>query len=346
MKGESEMLDDPVELRKVLEAYKIVPRYVEPYGKVLKIYTPFGNYALKKYERATRNPIEMIETDSSLFQRGFQNIAPIFRGNQGEYLIENAEGFYYLMPWYEENGTSNQKYRYEQMFKQLSILHHKTVDIQSVDPQEIENYAEGLRAQLEFVKENLADELTRCEYKTYMSPSELFFCTTYFKTKQAIEFSQTKLEEWEAWAKETKESRTVTNHGDLSLGHYVVDQTGRGYFINFEKSRTASPVNDLLQVSHELLQGLPLHNETKWNWMINYFDHFEWSKGERMLYMIHLSNPIDWLDLKMETSRIELSEMHKVGKMQQIYWKMLNTEYVVSKLLEIEAKQEEQIDAE
>ena len=334
------MLEDPVQLRKVLESYKIVPRYVEPYGKVLKIYTPFGNYALKKYERLNRNPVDMIETVVGLFQRGFQNVAPIFRGIQGEYLVEGEDGFYYLMPWYEEGRAPNQRHRYEQMFKQLSILHHKTVDTQNIDEEEISQYTEGFQKQIEFVKENLEDELARCESKIYMSPSELFFCTTYFKTKQAIEFSEKKLDEWDSWAKEVKESRSVMNHGDLSLGHYVVDQTGRGYFINFEKSKTASPVNDLLQVSQELLQGLPLHNETKWNWMLNYFSNFEWSKGERILYMIHMSNPMDWLDFRVEASRSNFSEIEKVGKMQQIYWKMLNTEYIISKLLEMEANEE------
>lgn len=335
------LLDDPVRLRRVLEAYKIVPRYVEPYGKVLKIYTPFGNYALKKYETGSRNPIEMIETVASLFQRGFQNVAPIFRGVQGEYLVEDGQEFYYMMPWYEEGQALSQRHRYEQMFKQLSILHNKTVDTQEVGEEEITAYAEGFRAQLNFVKENLTEELLRCESKGYMSPSELFFCTTYFKSKQAIEFSEARLAEWEDWAKEVKESRTVINHGDLSLAHYVVDQTGRGYFINFEKSKLASPVNDLIQVSHELLQGLPLHNETKWNWLQNYFQNFEWSKGERSLYMVHLSNPMDWLDFRMASMRENQSELKKVGKLQQIYWKMINTEYMVSKLLELEHQQEE-----
>lgn len=334
------MLDDPIRLRKVLESYKIVPRYVEPYGKVLKIYTPFGNYALKKYERSNRSPVEMIETVEKLFQRGFQNVAPIFRGVQGEYLVEDGEEFYYLMPWYEEGQTSSQRHRYEQMFKQLSILHNKTVDVQEVDEAEIERYTEGFRAQLSFVKENLEEELLRCEAKTYMSPSELFFCTTYFKARQSIEFSELKLGQWENWAKEIKESRSVMNHGDLSLGHYVVDQTGRGYFINFEKSKLASPVNDLIQVSHELFQGLPLHNESKWNWLQNYFQNFEWSKGERALYMVHMSNPVDWLDFRMETMRGGHSEIKKVGRLQQIYWKMINTEYMVSKLIEMEQEME------
>ncbi|MDF2945526.1 MAG: ysxE [Bacillales bacterium] len=333
-------MEDLEVVKKVLSLYHIQARYIEKIGKVYKVFTPYGNYALKKYNQNSRNPNDLIQTVSHLYVKGFQSIAPIFRAFRGEFLVDDESGTYYLMPWYEEGHNIDAPNRYEQMFRQLAQLHNKTVENKSVNETEVDSYLAPFRKNLEVIDETLSEFLNHCESKIYMSPSQLQFCSIYNKTKQAVDFSNDRIDKWESWMKDAEESRVVLNHGDLSLKHYVVDRVGHGYFINFEKSTIASPVNDLVYVTRQVVNDLPIYNDTKWTWLNNYFSNFKWSKGERHLYLANISTPFLLYNYTQDLRSRSNTELESIKTLQNIYWQMVNSEYIVSKILEIERNEE------
>ena len=68
------------------------------------------------------------------------------------------------------------------------------------------------------------------------------YCMYYHDFNQALTFSKKKLEEWYEKTKEQEKARVVVIHGKFSNDHFLLDEKGYGYFINFEKAHLGPPI--------------------------------------------------------------------------------------------------------
>lgn len=322
----------------LLKSYGLKPTFIESFGKIEKVYTNQGVYALKKIN--PHQGIDFIRYVQNLYQYGYNRIVPIYPTIDGRYGVLYEDELYYLMPWLanEEKGD------YAKLFRELARFHTISAREIKVNAEERKSHYEKSIEELEREEEFLEGFIKECEKKIYMSPFELQFCTHYHTISQALSFSKRKLKEWYEETKEKEKARIVIVHGNVADDHFLYDQKGYGYFINFEKSTIGSPIQDLLPFMVRSLRGYPKQAEDLIEWLYTYFKFFPLKEEEMLLFQSYLSQP-SFMIQRTEGLFQEgknRNERKAVKKLQREYWLLKNIEYVVSRIDEIERQKKQQ----
>ncbi|PLR93700.1 spore coat protein YsxE [Bacillus sp. T33-2] len=322
----------------ILRSYGIKPRYIEAVGKINKVYADTGIYALKKIQ--PNKGTDFMRHIQFLYQKGYNRIVPVFPTSDGRYAVLENQSLFYLMPWLSNEEKENRMERHRQMFRELARLHTlsaREIEINKED--RLEHYEKTLR-HWEKEEEFLEGFIESCENNWYMSPFELLFCQYYNNIRQAMDFSKQKLENWHEKTKDQQKSRMVVVHGKVSTEHFVYDEKGYGFFINFEEARLGSPIHDLLPFLVRSLNTLPKRAYDCVEWISTYFKYFPLKEEERSLFLSYLAHPTSILKIAemYHQKQSGKDEQKLVQKLQREFWTLKNTEYVVMKTEEIEAQ--------
>ena len=89
----------------------------------------------------------------------------------------------------------------------------------------------------------------------------------------------------------------MITHGKVSLKHFVSDERGYGYFINFENSNTAPPHFDLLPFLIKSARTYPVQCDDCVDWLYNYFRYFPLKEEELLLMQSYMAFPGSALEL-------------------------------------------------
>ncbi|MEH7106647.1 MULTISPECIES: spore coat protein YsxE [Bacillaceae] len=328
-------------VKPILEQYQIEPHFIEDFGTIQKIYSTKGTFALKKID-------PMIGTDfirhvHYLYQKGYNRIVPIYPTMDGRYAVLHDQSLYYLMPWMTDDQRENHDYKKQQLFRELARLHTLSAKEITVNKEErLEHYEKTIQ-QLDKNQEFLDGFIDVCERKTYMSPFELLYCLYYNEISQALRFSKAKFEEWYESTKENEKARMVVVHGKLSSDHFLYDDRGYGFFINFENARYGSPIHDLLPYVSRSLNTNPKRNNDVVDWVYHYYKYFPFKSDEKQLFFSYLSYPIPIIQVaeKYFRKKNPKNELKFIRQLQSRYWHLKNTEFVVMRMTEIEAAQQQ-----
>ena len=325
----------------ILKNYHIEPYFVEDYGIVQKIYSDKGTFALKKVPPTIGT--DFIRHVHLLYQKGFNRIVPIYPTMDGRYAVLHENNLYYIMPWMPNDQKENREYKNHQLFRELARLHTLSAKEITVSQEERTEHYEKTIQQLEKHQEFLDGFIDTCEKKTYMSPFELLYCLYYNEIRQALRFSKSKFEEWYESTKENDKARMVITHGKLSSEHFLFDERGYGFFINFENARYGSPIHDLLPYLSRALNTSPKRNDSALDWIYHYFKYFPFKEDEKLLFYSYLALPIPIMQVAENYYRKERSrnEMKFVRQLQHRYWHLKNSEYIVMRMTEIENQQKQ-----
>lgn len=319
----------------ILRLYDLVPKFVEEYGKVTKVYTEQGIFALKKLENDQRGQNGLLRNMHSLSEGGFRGIMPLYYTRDGRFFVYEQEQGYYLMPWLEQTDiASEENNHFYTMFSYLGKLHKATQKEKDFSAEEIEKQYEQLIEQWEREKEILDTFIEKCEQKWYMSPFELYFCSYYHQTVRSHEFAVKALDEWYHVVKEKKKTRTVMVHGDLSSQHFLVDKQRNGYFLSLEKAHEATPMYDLVQFYYRALNTYPTQRTERFEWFLEYEKVFPLHKEEKKLMISYLAYPQHMIALvkKYINEELNKNELKQTGRLQKISWLMNNLEHLVSRI--------------
>jgi spore coat protein YsxE len=324
----------------ILNNYQVKPYFVEEHGSILKIYSNKGTFALKKIVPTTGT--DFIRHVHLLYQKGFNRIVPIYPTMDGRYGVLYDKALYYLMPWMENEAKEDRLQKNQQLFRELARLHTISAKEISVSKEERTEHYEKTIELLDKNQEFLDGFVDECEKKTYMSPFELCFCLYYNEISQALRYSKTKFEEWHEKTKDEEKARMVITHGKVSSEHFLYDEKGYGYFINFENSRYGSPIHDLLPYLSRGLNTYPKRNDDVIEWVHHYLKYFPFKVDEKLLFYSYLSYPIPIIQVAERYFRKEQpkNELKFVRQLQRRYWHLKNTEYVVMRMTEIEEQQQ------
>ncbi|MBU8916642.1 spore coat protein YsxE [Bacillus sp. FJAT-29953] len=326
-------------LTPILENYQVEPYFVEDFGGIQKIYSNKGTFALKKIPPALGT--DFIRHVHYLYQRGFNRIVPIYPTMDGRYAVLHDNNLYYLMPWMANAQREDHQYKSQQLFRELARLHTLSSKEIEVNKEERAEHYEKTLQLLDKNQEFLDGYIDNCEKKTYMSPFELLFCLYYNEISQALRFSKAKFEEWYESTKENEKARMVVVHGKLSSDHFLYDERGYGYFINFENARYGSPIHDLLPYVSRTLNTSPKRNDDAISLVYHYFKYFPFKQEEKLLFNSYLAYPIPIIQMAEKYYRKPRpkNELKYVRQLQNRYWHLKNTEYIVMRMTEIENQQ-------
>lgn len=324
----------------ILNNYHVEPYFVEDYGVVQKVYSNKGTFALKKIDPTIGT--DFIRHVHLLYQKGFNRIVPIYPTMDGRYAVLHDNNLYYLMPWMP-NEKDEREHKNNQLFRELARLHTLSAKEITVTKEERTEHYEKTIQQLEKQKEFLEGFAEECERQTYMSPFELLYCLYYNEISQALKFSKTKFEEWFEHTKEDDKARMVITHGKLSPEHFLYDDRGYGFFINFENARYGSPIHDLLPYISRSLDTNPKRTDTTIDWIYHYLKHFPYKEDEKLLFFSYLALPVPIMQVAEKYYRKQRpkNELKFVRQLQHRYWHLKNTEYVVMRMTEIENQQKQ-----
>ena len=325
----------------ILKNYHVEPYFIEDYGIVQKIYSDKGTFALKKVPPTIGT--DFIRHVHLLYQKGFNRIVPIYPTMDGRYAVLHENSLYYLMPWMPNDQKENREYKNHQLFRELARLHTLSAKEITISQEERTEHYEKTIQQLDKHQEFLDGFIDECEKKTYMSPFELLYCLYYNEIRQALRFSKSKFEEWYESTKENDKARSVITHGKLSSEHFLFDDRGYGFFINFENARYGSPIHDLLPYLSRALNTSPKRNDTALDWVYHYFKYFPFKEDEKLLFYSYLSLPIPIMQVAESYYRKQRprNEMKFVRQLQHRYWHLKNSEYIVMRMTEIENQQKQ-----
>ncbi len=319
----------------ILRLYDLVPKYAEEYGKVTKIYTDQGTFALKRLENNQREQTGLLRNMHLLNESGFRGTMPLYYTRDGRFFVYEQEQGYYLMPWFEQtDAASDENNHFYTMFSVLGNLHKATKKEKDLSSDEIQRQYEQISGQWENEKEMLDGFIDKCERKWYMSPFELYFCSYYHQTIRSHEFAVKMLEEWHQVVKEKGKIRTALIHGNLSAQHFLVDKQNNGFFISLEKAREEIPTYDLVQFYYRALNTYPAARTERFEWLMEYEKVFPLQKEEKKLMISYLAYPQHMIGLVKKYIHVKgnRNELKQTGKLQKINWLMNNLEHLVSKI--------------
>lgn len=324
-------------LDSILNHYNIRADFIERFGKIYKIYSNKGTFALKHIP--VHQGIDFIRHVQYLYQKGYNRIVPIYPTLDGRYAVMHENSLYYLMPWLMNDEKEDRKERPQLMFRELARMHTLSQKEIKIDKEDRKEHYERTKQQWEKDSEFLEGFIESCEKKLYMSPFELQFCLYYHDTRQAQRFALKKLEEWYEATKDQDKARTVINHGKVSTEHFLFDEKGYGFFANFEESKLGSPVHDVLPVLFRALKGHRRNFDEAITWLYDgYFKYFPFKDDEKLLFFSYFAYPN--LMVRLTTEYLQATgkknELKYSQKLQRRYWQLKNTEYVVGRITQIE----------
>lgn len=322
----------------VLQQYALHVQFIEEFGRVKKIYSDRGVFALKMI--SPHIGIDFIRNVQTLYQRGYHRIVPIYQTKDGRYAVLYQQQLYYLMPWLENGDNGERDERQKQMFREVARMHTLSVKEIEVSKEERKDHYEHTLQTWETQQQLLDEWIVQCEKKWYMSPMEMMFCTYYNDFSQALTYCIKKFKAWFELTKEEEKIRTVVTHGKLSLKHFIRDQRGYGYFINFENSRVAPTHFDLLPFIVKAAKTYPTQCDDCITWMYHYLQYFPLKNDEMLLLQSYLAYPGQALETvkKYVEQSGNKTELESVKELQRQYWLLKNIEYIVMKVEEIEAQ--------
>jgi spore coat protein YsxE len=176
-----------------------------------------------------------------------------------------------------------------------------------------------------------------------MSPFELCYCLYYNEITQALGYSKARFEDWYEKTKDNEKARMVITHGKLSSEHFLYDEKGYGYFINFENTHYGSPFHDLLPYLSRALNTRPKRNDEAVEWVFHYFKYFPLKADEKLLFYSYLAYPIPIIQVveSYYKKKQPKNELKFVRKLQRSYWHLKNSEYVVMKMTELDNQEKQ-----
>ncbi|MBU9721938.1 MULTISPECIES: spore coat protein YsxE [Bacillaceae] len=276
----------------VLFQYDLYPEKIESYGKVKKIYTSTGQYALKETLMTEEDGDWFIHVMKRLERINFNYVIPVIPTKYGDFLLRYGDKVFYLMPWYEDH----KEFRYpvepeEVMAEEIAKLHSLTERTQDYSESVLEDSHEALRKRWGLRRIEMERYIDQIEMNEYYSPFELTLLTHFQRTLFMANEAEQHLKAWFEGAKEKESFRSVLCHGKPSRKHACFDKYGTAYLFNFEKAVLDTPSRDLALMFRHFFQSRPWDEHEGRHWLQLYEKQFSLSEEEKHLFISYLAFP-------------------------------------------------------
>ncbi|MTT31738.1 hypothetical protein GMB86_06890 [Terrilactibacillus sp. BCM23-1] len=243
--------------------YDLVPTEWEQIGKVMKIYTSRGIFALKETKLDAKQE-KMIRNIHQMAMHFMIDTVPLIPTKYGDF-ITSIDGIKYLLtPWIADSSSLSFEMKMEGLISQISRLHVKTIQDRELNETKIELYKEKLIKEYEF-HEQFA---SKAEQHVYLSPFEQLYLQNFASIMSSYERLFTYLESMKQENNQDDEHekkmvvRQAICHNKPTFNH-LITQRERQFLINFEHADydifTFELANILMQLNHSKIDRQTLH---------------------------------------------------------------------------------------
>ena len=325
------------------------PDFIEDYGKIKKVYTKQGIFALKQVSYSEEQRNQFMQAVNSLHDKGYRHVVPIYFSSDGRHLQrDNSSSHeFYLMPWIE-NGQVRADERFVDLMREAARIHKVTEVTGKANHSYFQHFYETSIVNIDKRKLDYERFIERSEKKVYMSPFELLYSTYFVQLMRMEDFAFNTLEDWYEATKEKHFDRISICQGNLSPNHLLYDESGHSYLFNFDRTFTASPIYDLLYFFRKALYHYPQKANEAAGWYKEYTKHHQFTDDERLLLFYYLTqtDKIHRIIHQYQTDR-SISEKDMVVRLQRSIWQMQATHTLVTQINEgIQQKKNEALFAE
>lgn len=281
-------------LAPVLFQYDLRADELESFGKVVKVSTSYGLFALKRTTMSSEQADWFIHVMRRLERIGYPFFVPVLPTKYGDYTVYDGFSLYYLMPWHEDHRQFRHPVDPEEtLTEELAKLHGLTERNQNFEEESetVDESFQQLKKRWDLRKLDMEKYVDEMEKKTYYSPFELTFLTHFERTKRIAGLAEEQLQMWQEKSKEKKTYRSVLCHGRPNRSHACFDEYGTAYFINFERAVLDTPARDLALLFRHFFQSRPWDEMEGRHWLNIYEKHFAFFDEERHLFFSYLLFP-------------------------------------------------------
>ncbi|MET3507131.1 spore coat protein YsxE [Halalkalibacter oceani] len=329
---------EPALYASVLFYYDLYPQQVEDLGKIKRISTNRGEFALKETTMSTHQADEFIHALRKLTKLGYKQAVPILPTKYGEYTVATGSHTYYLMPWFETIEYTARESREEKLADQLGVIHRLTVKTEAFQKEQVEQSVQQLVQRWEMRRLELQRFADQAENKTYMSPFELTFLTHAFMLDQMAEAATEHLQKWYELCLEKEKYRTVLCHGRLQRSHALFSPDNEALLLNFERASIDTPARDLASFCRYSFPNAYWSEEEVQRWFIRYEHHLPLLDEEKHLTCAYLNfpEPVAYSVEAYVSNRSSMSEFEHVRRLEKRLTAMRKVQRLTQKLIVIE----------
>jgi spore coat protein YsxE len=327
--------------RSLLFHYDLYPEQIEEYGKIKKVSTSRGDFALKETTMSRVEADEFIQVMRRLGKLGYKQAVPILPTKYGEYSITTHAHSYYVMPWIEPVDYLELESQEEKMASQLGVIHRLTVKVQPFQKEQVEQSFQQLLIQWERTQLELTRFADQAERKTYMSPFELTFLTHAHMLDQMAEAAKTHLKAWYDSCIEKEKYRSVLCHGRLSRKHALFNAEQEPLLLNFERAGLDTPARDLATFCRLSFPYAYWSEEEVLRWFMRYEHHLPLLDEEKQLICGYLNfpDPIAYAVDSYVNKRKSLSELQHVQRLEKRLMAMRKVQRLTQKLIVVQTEE-------
>lgn len=256
-----------------------------------------------KYTLVDNNKI-ITYPDKTIFikKRSSYNIEEVYK-----YLDDHAVNNYLkpvevtdkelIFPYFEKTSLTDDEIS-KRLVLNLTIWQNKTTTYQKLNLDEVKNFYESTKKEINYLFSYYRDILLQLETKVYYLPTEYLFLRNSSIINRQLKVAADLLEEWYETVKNKERERLVYCHGKCELAHFLpIDD---GYFISLEQAHLGRVSDDIENLFRKNFSSIDL--VTTYNL---YQRKYPYTLDEKLFLFVKLAIPpkIDIYPCNLETNK-------------------------------------------
>lgn len=256
-----------------------------------------------KYTLVDNNKI-ITYPDKTIFikKRSSYNIEEVYK-----YLDDHAVSNYLkpvevtdkelIFPYFEKNSLTDDEIS-KRLVLNLTIWQNKTTTYQKLNLDEVKNFYESTKKEINYLFSYYRDIVLQLETKVYYLPTEYLFLRNSSIINRQLKVAADLLEEWYETVKNKERERLVYCHGKCELAHFLpIDD---GYFISLEQAHLGRVSDDIENLFRKNFSSIDL--VTTYNL---YQRKYPYTLDEKLFLFVKLAIPpkIDIYPCNLETNK-------------------------------------------
>ena len=249
---------------KIYKPYKITKK-----NNLYILNTMEGDYVVKLSPK-----IDYKKLYNYLYSRNFNYLPEISKDSRDDMLVLE----------YQEDISIDDNQKAIDLINLVSLLHSKTSYFKNVPVDKYKEIYDNIKNNLTYVS-NKYDEMFMEYLKVeYYTPHEYLFLRNYSLIYNAINYSNTKLDEWYSKIKDKTRERVALVHNNLQLDHLIKNKND--YLISWDSYTFDTPILDLYNLYKQEWNNIEFKEVIK-----TYNSNFSLLEEEKILLDILISIP-------------------------------------------------------